>query len=286
MAEVKNNAAEAAPQETEQQAQAAATQAPAAPEGGEGAAAEQKPRDLFYERIRTNFPEGKYEEDEDEYYRNALSRMDDLEGDSKRYKDLTEKLNARLGSDPQEAEVMLDWLDGADIRTAITRHMGAEALTAPEEGSDEYENWKKAGDERRKELDDMKTQVDEYRANSEASQTALDEFAKENNFTDEQKEEFAKFIINDFLPNLYAGKMDKDFYKFIQNARNYDADVEGAREQGRVDGRNEKIEVEKKHLAGSGLPNGGAGGNASEEVDAPKDNKTVDWLDKMSKRRV
>ena len=70
-------------------------------------------------------------------------------------------------------------------------------------------------------------------------------------------------------------------------ARNYDADIEGAREQGRIDGRNEKIEVEKKHLAGSGLPNGGAGGNASEEVDAPKsENKTVDWLDKMSKRRV
>ena len=279
--EVKTNAAEATPQSEEVKEQVAA------PADGEAAATEPKPRDLFYERIRTNYPEGKYDENEDEYYTNALSRMDALEKDSKMLKDLSAKLNARLGADPQEAEVMLDWLDGVDIRTAIARHMGAEALTAPEEGSEEYENWKKAGDERRKELDDMKAKVDEYRASAEQSAADLKAFAEETGLDEEQTAELEKYLAEDFLPKIYSGKLDKDFYKFVQNARNYDNDIAGAREQGRVDGRNEKIEVEKKHLAGSGLPNGGAGGNASEEVDAPKTtNKTVDWLDKMSKRRV
>ena len=131
MEEVKNNAAEAAPQENEAKEQVAAVEPQEEAAAVEEVAAEPKPRDLFYERIRTNFPEGKYDEDEDEYFRNALSRMDALEGDSKTLKDLTTKLEARLGQDPQEAEVFLDWIDGVDIRTAITRHMGAEALTAP-----------------------------------------------------------------------------------------------------------------------------------------------------------
>lgn len=293
--ENKNNAAEATQQTEEAAAKAAAaaaaqegTEGAPAGEGGEPAAesaTERKPRDLFYERIRTNIPEGKYDEDEEEYYRNALTVMDAYEKDSKTLKDLTEKLNKRLGADPQEAEVMLDWLDGVDIRTAITRHMGPEALSTPEEGSEEYEAWSKAGEARRKELADMEAKVNEYRTNAEASAADLDALATENGWSDEEKagvEEFVKGI----LEKVYSGRLDKDFYNLIQHGRNYEADIEGAREQGRVDGRNEKIEVEKKHLAGSGLPNGGVGGNASEEVDAPKGNKTADWLAGMTKRRV
>lgn len=248
---------------------------------------EPKSRDLFYERIRTNFPDANYEEDEDGYYRDALTRMDALEKDSKTLGDLTNKLNSRLGSNPQEAEVMLDWLDGVDIRTAITRHMGADALTAPEEGSDEYENWNKANEDRKKELSDMKAKVDEYRANAEASVTALQEFAKETGLSEEQAAELESYFTNELLPDIYAGKIGKEFYGLIHRGRNYEADVDGAREQGRVDGRNEKIEIEKKRLAGSGLPNGKTGGNASEEIETPKGgNKTADWLAKMSKRRV
>ena len=284
MDEVKNNTAEAAPQENEAKEQVAAVEPEAA--AVEVAATEPTPRDLFYERIRTSIPEGKYEEDEDEYYRNALTQMDAYEKDSKTLKNLTEKLNKRLGADPQEAEVMLDWLDGVDIRTAITRHMGAEALAAPEEGSEEYENWKKAGEERQKSLADTQAQVEAYRANAEASAADLKAFAEENGLDEAQTAELEKYLAEDLLPAIYSGRLNKDFYTLIQHARNYDNDIAGAREQGRVDGRNEKIEVEKKHLAGSGLPNGGAGGNASEEVDAPANNKTVDWLDRMSKRRV
>lgn len=291
--EEKTNAAEATQQTQKTQEQAAAV---AAAEGAqeaapveaevEEAAAEPKSRDLFYERIRTNFPDSNYDEDEDGYYRDALSRMDALEKDSKTLKDLTSKLETRLGADPQEAEVMLDWLDGVDIRTAIARHMGAEALSAPEEGSEEYESWKKAGDDRRKELDDMKAKVDEYRTNAEASAAALKEFAQENGLDEEQAAELERYIAEEFLPNIYAGKLGKDFYGFIQHGRNYDADIEGAREQGRVDGRNEKIEAEKKHLEGSGLPSAKSGGNVAEEVDAKPANKTVDFLTKMAKRRV
>lgn len=278
----KINAAEAAPQEGEVQEVAVVAPEEEAPEA---AAPEASPRDLFFERIRTNFPEGKYAEDEDEYYRNANSRMDELEKDSKLYKDITAKLETRLNQDPEDAEVFLDWLDGTNLWTATARHKGAEFAAPPQEGTPEYDEYIKAGDERRKELDAIKAQVDEYRSNAEASAADLDALAKENNWSDEEKADVENYI-QEFLKKVYSGRLDKDFYNFIQHGRNYDADIEGAREQGRVDGRNEKIEVEKKHLAGSGLPNGGAGGNASEEVDAPESNKTIDWLDRMSKRRV
>jgi hypothetical protein len=130
----------------------------------------------------------------------------------------------------------------------------------------------------------MEAKVNEYRTNAEASAADLDALATENGWSDEEKagvEDFVKGV----LEKVYSGRLDKDFYNLIQRGRNYEADIEGAREQGRVDGRNEKIEVEKKHLAGSGLPNGGAGGNASEEVDVPSKSDTADWLDKVKRRK-
>lgn len=242
------------------------------------------PRDLFYERIRTNFPDANYDEDEAEYYSHALSHMDVLENDSKTLKTLTEKLNARLGEDPDEASIMLDWLDGVDIRTAIVRHKGEEALAVPSEDSDEYANWKQAGEDRKAELAKMKAQVDEYRTNAEASAAALQEYAKENNLSEEQTVELEDYITNVLLPDIYAGKLSKDTYALLQRARNYEADVNGAREQGRIEGRNEKIDLGKKHLKGSGLPHGAAGGNAQDEI-VETENKTADWLAKMASRR-
>lgn len=250
----------------------------------EAAAAERGPRDLFYERIRTNFPEGKYDEDEDEYFRNANTRFDALEHDSKQFHDLADKLVKRLGDDPAKAEAVLDWLDGEDMVVAITRHLGPEALSVPEEGSDGYDAWKAAGDARRQEMADIKAKVDEYRKNAEDSAVALDDFAKEAGLDDEQKAAFEKYIAEELLPAIYSGKFTKEMYGLIQHGRNYDADIEGAREQGRVDGRNEQIEVGKKHRQGSGLPNGAAGGNANEEVDR-KENSTADWLSHMAQRR-
>lgn len=288
MDEVKNNAAEATQQESEAQTSAQTGEvAGATSETKEETKESPKSRDLFFERIRTNFPDSNYDEDEDGYYRDALTRMDGLEKDSALYKSLMEKLNNRLGADPQDAEVFLDWLDGAPIIEAYARHADPDSLSIPKEGTEEYDGWKKAGDERRQELAKMKAQLDEYRSNAEASETALEEFAKENGLSEEQVKELEDYVTENLLKRIYAGKLDKDFYSFVQHARNYAADVEGAREQGRVDGRNEKIEVEKKHLAGSGLPNAKTGGNASEEVDAPKkSNETADWLAKMAKRRV
>ena len=282
MEEKLNNENEAQAQVAEAQneapiEEAAAVEAEAAPEKG--------PRDLFYERIRTNFPEGKYDENEDEYFSNALSRMDELESDSKQFHNLSDKLMKRLGNDPEEAEIVLDWLDGADIRTAITRHKGAEALVAPEEGAEGYDEWKAAGDARRQELADMRAKVEEYRKNAEESENELASFAEEAKLSDEQKEALAQFIAEEFLPAIYSGRISKDAYRLINNGRNYDADIEGAREQGRVDGRNEQIEIGKKRAKGSGLPNGVAGGNAQEEEVDAKSNSTADWLSQMAQRR-
>lgn len=277
--------AEATEQKTETGAQAQPAEAApaAAPEGenggengGQGEGGEQKPepgqRDMFFERIRTNFPDNNYEEDEEGYYRDANSLLDSLVKDSKSFKDLSQKLSARLDKDPREAEVMLDWLDGTDIRVAIARHMGQEALTVPEEGSEEYEAFTKAGEDRRKELDDMKTKVDTYRSNVDASTADLDAIAEENQWSEEERADVESYIAN-ILEKVYSGRMDKDFFNGILKARNYDKDIAGAREQGQVEGRNEKIEAEKRHHAGSGLPNAATGGSTSAEVDDPRAKK-------------
>ena len=70
--------------------------------------------------------------------------------------------------------------------------------------------------------------------------------------------DFRKFIVGD---------IDTDILNRYYRAMQYDADVEGAKKQGEIDGQNKAIEAKKAKMAGSGLPNGAAGGSANEEID-------------------
>lgn len=246
--------------------------------GGEQAVTERKPHELLYERIRASRPEAKYDEDEEEYSRQAMEMFDELEGKGKKYDDMSKRLMSRFNSNPEEATAFLDYLDGMSLPAAIRKSMGDEALTI-KEGDDGWDEYVRVGDERKKEQEAMRAKIEEIRANAVESEKALSDFAKERGMSDEDAKALSDYITNEIIPNIYAGKITKDMYNIFMNARDYDKDIEGAREQGRVDGKNEKIDIEKKRMGGSGLPNANAGGNADKEVDKPQGgNATADWL--------
>jgi hypothetical protein len=83
---------------------------------------------------------------------------------------------------------------------------------------------------------------------------------------------------------MSAGKVSKETLKLLKRAVDYENDMSGAREQGRVDGRNEKIEVEKKRMKGSGLPDANAGGSVQEEVEVKPKSSTAAWLSSVPRR--
>lgn len=246
-------------------------------------AAERKPRELLYERIRTSRPDANYDEDEEEYSRQAMSILDDLEGRAGQYDKMSEKMSARFNQNPEEAEAFLAYLDGASLPSAIRRYMGDEALVM-KEGDEGWDEYQKAGKEREEQFASNRAALDQFMQNAQDSDVTMADFIAEAGLDEEGAQNFKDLVVS-ITNDMSAGKITKDTLMLLNRAMNYEKDVEGSREQGRVEGRNEKIEVEKKRMKGSGLPNTNASGNASEEVDVKQSNSTADWLGKFGSRK-
>lgn len=241
---------------------------------------ERSPRDIFYERIRTNVPDGKFDEDEQEYFRKAMSLLDEAEAGNKKYKGMTEKLTRRYQEDPEEVAILMDYLEGTPLLNAIVKYKGEEALTMKEgdEGWDSYKNAVEARKaERQKQMDLMK----ELQSNIDGTVASFNEWAGENGLDDEQKAKVWDLIQSD-LENISKGKFTKEILGRYKDALNYKKDIEGAREQGKADGRNEMIEAKRKEMRGSELPATDA--SAVQEPEAKKENDTAAFLGRM--RRI
>jgi hypothetical protein len=244
---------------------------------------ERKPRELFYERIRTSRPEANYDEDEEEYSRQAMAMLDEYEGKAGRYDEMSEKMSARFNKSPEEAEAFLAYLDGAPLTSAIRRYMGDEALSM-KEGDERWEDYQRAGKEREEQFASNRAALEQFMQNAQDSDVTMSDFITEAGLDEEGAQNFKDLVVS-IANDMSAGKITKETLMLLNRAMNYEKDIEGSREQGRVEGRNEKIEVEKKRMKGSGLPNAHASGNASEEVDVKQSNSTADWLGKFGSRK-
>ncbi len=231
----------------------------------------------FKERVRSARPNGAYSDDDDEeYFNQAESWIDELQQDSARYKAFSDKLLRRFEEDPDEAQAILAYTEGTPLVAAIRQYKGDEALTM-EEGKEGWDEYQKAGEARKQLLKDQQSLIDELRKNDEESNEVFEEWATEIGLDEEQKEAVRTLIMSD-LENMSKGKITKDMYNRYRDAMNHDKDVDGARRQGEIDGKNQSIEARRSRMTGSGLPNGSAGGNAG----GGEDRKEVDAREEMA----
>jgi len=235
------------------------------------------PRSLFYERIRTNMPEGKYDEDEQEYFRHAGEMLDKAETGSKKYEEITNKLMRRYQEDPEEVAILLDYMEGTPLIEAIVKHKGEEALTM-KEGMEGWDGYQKAVADRKADREKYVNLMNEIDGNMKSSQTEFDAWAEEQGLDEKQKDAVWQLIQSD-LNNLSRGKIGKDILNRYRSAMDHDRDVDGAYEQGRADGKNAQIEAKRKEMKGSGLPNGNGGGAAKE-----KEEKELDAREQFAMR--
>lgn len=245
----------------------------------EGVSTERKPREVLVERIRTIRPDANLEEGEDAFANHILSILDEYGGKASAHDDMTQKLMTQFNRDPEEAEAFLEYLDGVPFAVAMRRHKGDEIFSV-KEGDEGWEEYVNAGKEREAQHAKNREALETFMQNAKDSESAMEEFLAEAGLDEEGTKGFTD-LVTSIINDMSAGKVSKDTLALLKRAVDYDKDVEGAREQGRVDGRNEKIEVEKKRMKGSGLPNTSVGGNASEEVEEKKNNDTADWLSKF-----
>lgn len=229
----------------------------------EAAHAEKSPRDIFYERIRTNVPDGKYDDDEMEVYRQAGSLLDKAEEGSKKYDQMIEKLMRRYQDDPEEVSAIMDYIEGTPLIEAIIKNKGEEALTM-KEGDEGWEGYQAAVAKRKEDRQKAIDTMEEIRGNMDATVNEFNSWADDLNLNDEQRAAIWE-VMNGDLDMMSKGKFTKDIFNRYNNAIHHDEDVEGAHEQGKAEGKNEAIDVKKTKMKGSGLPAVDAGGAAKEE---------------------
>lgn len=263
-------------------------------EGGEGGkvtprdengapVTEPMPRDVFFERIRAGVPDGKYDEDEQEYYRHAIEMLDKAEDGSKKYNGMTEKMMRRYQEDPEEVAILLDYMEGMPLLAAIRKHKGDEALTI-KEGDEGWEEYQKVGEQRKADRERYEQMMSEVETNLPATAELFTTWAEQNQLDDEQKGKLWDVMQED-LSNMSRGKFTKEMFDRYLKALNYQNDVEGAHEQGKAEGKNEAIEAEQGRMAGSGLPGMNAGSvQEKEKPEQPEANGTATFLKGIRRR--
>ncbi|MBQ8100060.1 MAG: hypothetical protein IJ640_00340 [Prevotella sp.] len=252
-----------------------------AKDGNGAPVTEPMPKDVFFERIRTNVPDGKFEDDEQEYYRHAMEILDKAEDGSNKYKGLTEKLTRRYQEDPEEVAILMDYIEGMPLMAAIVKHKGEEALTM-KEGDEGWEDYQQEVGRRKEARETYMKLMDEVENNSTTTAEEFNKWADELKLDDEQRKAVWDLMQSD-LDNMTRGKISRDVFDRYSKALNYERDVEGAHEQGKAEGKNEAIEAKRKQMKGSGLPNGGGGNSEHEEAEETTD-PTAQWLAAMIHR--
>lgn len=245
-------------------------------------------RERIRERLVKEYPDTDFNAEnasdvEDDSIVSLLEKYDaELEG----YRSNNDRVSKLFDSDPRAGKFFVNWMAsggnpiqylldifGPDLADAMASEEGRAKIV---ESTNKYLE-RKAENEKGEA---------ERMANYEQSINELTAFAEEKGLTEEQAVSvFEK--VNQIAFDAIDGKYSREAYEMAYKAMNYDGDVEKARTEGEVTGRNAKIEerlgkVNKKPEMPPSL--GGQGGAVAEA--APK--KTVDPVmeamrEKMSK---
>lgn len=219
-------------------------------------------RDQQLERLRTKYPDKKFEDDE-EIYGQISDDYDQYERDLSGYRDREKAMSDMFAADPRSAQFLADMHNGNDPVLGLVKSFGIEikdVLDDPEmqekiaEANKDYvERVAKS-----RELDD------EYYKNMGVSLETLRLFQEERGMSDEQIDAVMAAILS-VVRDGVMGKFSEATLGLFVNAINHDVDVASAGEEGRIAGRNEKIvEGLRKQKSGDGTaPLNGKHGDAS-----------------------
>ena len=210
-------------------------------------------RDKLVERLRSYNPEGVYDEDE-ALYEGVGSMLDDRDNSLSEMRGKMDELAGVFKRSPQVASFFVDMVDGKGIYESLSRNFGPDLMAAIE-GDDEvraeYDNglaeWQAAADERDARNSTFKTNSDQTMADYEA-------WLAEEGYTPEERAELEAEMVA--ISNAMGEGKFMDFVRALNRSRRYDRDIENARSEGEIRGRNARIAEERTlPKEGDGLPN-------------------------------
>jgi hypothetical protein len=225
-------------------------------------------------KIKSRYPddnpqtEEEWAELEDRYAEEVEGKISEYEGDLTKYKESDMKLQEIMTAYPDLAKMLYDIVvNKIPVRAAIAKNFEQEDLI-PSEDDPDYPDYdsvlkeKKAANEKRSAIDA------EIEKNLEESIAAIDAYASKKGYSDEQKQALLDFT-NDTFQDLLMKKVTEPIWEAFDKAMNYDKDIEMAKEEGELKGKNAAIELKKASTENKGddmVPQPGKGGGVKESA--------------------
>lgn len=221
------------------------------------AVAEEQPpkskRELFGERMKSKYPDREFADDE-ALFGQIGEDYDNYDAEIGRYKEREDKMTELFAKDPNSAQFFADMARGDDPWVGMLERLGADGITDimnnPEKRA-EYAAANKKYAERVAKSEELQR---EYDSNLAQSLGELERIQQERGLSDETIDAAYDMIMrisNDAL----VGKITPETVDLALKAVTHDAEVENARAEGEIAGRNAKIEEKlRKPKRGDGMP--------------------------------
>lgn len=193
------------------------------------------------------------------------SMLGEYETNSKRLVDL-------FSENPKAGQMFMHMAGGGNPIQYFIENFGDEFIDAmnSEEGKQAF---LESHDKWLKKMSDSKKLDEERDANYAKSIEALQAFRDEKGLTDEQAIDVFKRL-NQVGEEMVMGIYTPESFQMAYNAMNYDKDVQSAREEGEVNGRNSRIEERlRKGKRPDNMPPSLAGGAADPVSKRPVESK-------------
>ena len=218
-------------------------------------------RERLQERMREHYPDRQFgaqneqgEQDVDADAQSVLDYLDELDGSNKKYKENSERLTNLFLENDMAAQFVNDWATTGNPVAGLVGIFGMEAVQKAVGSQEGRDALAKQIQEHADKLASEKKRSDEMNENFLASFEKLGTFATEKGLSDEQRDEIIGTLFN-LGDKYYLGKYDESDFNMVLSAMNHDKDVDTAREEGIVEGKNRKMDEQRqRNRTTPGLP--------------------------------
>lgn len=235
-------------------------------------------RDVFGERLKSRYPDREFADDE-AMFGQAEEDYAAFEDELGRYKKDEEELTSLLAKDPRVAQFISDIAQGKDPWIAVLERMGIDGVTEMMNDPEKREAYAAANKAYVERIAKGHELDEQYHANFGESMKMLSKMQQERGLSDETIDAAMDLIMN-MTNEAILGKFTPETVEMALKAVNHDAEVENARSEGEVAGRNARIDEKlRRSKGGDGMPVMGGTGSTSS---APRKLNIFDYAEAAS----
>lgn len=227
-------------------------------------------RDQHLERLRTKYPDKKFEDDE-EIFGQISDDYDAFEQENGAMKEREKSMSNMFRENPQAAFILNDMREGTHPVISLVKRLGMQVKDVLDDPAMQ-DKIEEAHKEYLDKLAKSRQLDEEYERNMETTlNKTLPEYMQQNGLSEEDIDAICAAWIQ-IIRDGIMGILKPETITLIAKALNHDTDVANAQEEGEVAGRNSKI-VEKMRNSkkGDGIQNlNGRNGTPSQRANKPQ----------------